>query len=262
MRTADLSVVMANRNHARHLPRALDAVLSQSHTPREVIVLDDASTDDSVQVLESYARRYRTMRVVQNASHRGVTASYNRGFALATGEYILPGAADDYILPGFIEKAMAEFSRYPQAGICTGHGSCTNGDDGPLIANDTGWCERPTYFTPEELCRRVWHTLPVSAHRRPPRCYSFGRWLPRRTCLVLGLVRVHGRRVPVWSDLHSRDARHSRAASRLIRGKCLYEGRECAHPRLAPRSTNITASTPMSSRTSAATGLRAILDRT
>ena len=50
MPTADLSVVMANRNHARQLPRALDAVLSQSVRPREVIVLDDDSTDDSVRV--------------------------------------------------------------------------------------------------------------------------------------------------------------------------------------------------------------------
>jgi glycosyltransferase involved in cell wall biosynthesis len=163
MPTADLSVVMANRNHARHLPRALDAVLSQSLGPREVIVLDDASTDGSLPVLERYARRYRCVRVVRNDSHRGVTATYNRGFALATATYLLPVAADDYILPGFVEKTMAQFTRHPRAGVCVANGSCTEGDDGPLVVNDPGWCERPTYFTPDELGRRVWHTLPVSA---------------------------------------------------------------------------------------------------
>jgi glycosyltransferase involved in cell wall biosynthesis len=163
MRTADLSVVMANRNHARHLPRALDAVLSQSLPPREVIVLDDDSTDDSVKVLEGYARRFPCVRVVRNERHLGVPATYNRGFALATGRFVLAVAADDYLLPGFVAKAMAEFARHPRAGLCVGHGSCTEGDGGPLIVNDPGWCERPTYFTPEELCRRVWHTLPVSA---------------------------------------------------------------------------------------------------
>jgi glycosyltransferase involved in cell wall biosynthesis len=163
MRNADLSVVMANRNHARHLPRALDAVLSQSRAPREVIVLDDDSADDSEKVLEDYARRFACVRVVRNECHRGVPATYNRGFALATGEFILPAAADDYILPGFIEKALAQFARYPQAGLCVAHGSCTDGDRGPLIVNDPGWCERPTYFSPKELCRRVRHTLPVSA---------------------------------------------------------------------------------------------------
>jgi hypothetical protein len=163
MRTADLSVVIANRNHARYLPRALDAVLSQSLPPREVIVLDDDSTDDSVKVLEGYARRFGCLRVVRNECHRGVPATYNWGFALATSEFILPAAADDYILPGFIDKAMAEFTRHPQAGLSVAHGSCTEGDYGPLVVNDPGWCERPTYFTPEEVCRRVWHTLPVSA---------------------------------------------------------------------------------------------------
>ncbi len=163
MRTADLSVVMSNRNHARLLPRALDAVLSQSLRPREVIVLDDASTDDSLRVLERYAVRYDCIRVIKNECHQGVTASYNQGFALATGKYILPGAADDYILPGFVAKAMEQFAQHPEAGACVAHGSCTVGDTGPLIVNDPGWCERPTYFTPEDVCRRVWHTLPVSA---------------------------------------------------------------------------------------------------
>lgn len=163
MPTADLSVVIANRNHARHLPRALDAVLAQSVRPREVIVLDDASTDDSLRVLDGYARRYDCVRVVRNECHLGVTETYNRGFALATGEYVLPGGADDYILPGFVEKAMRGFARYPRAGVCVAFGSCTEGDGGPLVVNDPGWCDRPTYFSPEELCRRLWHTLPVSA---------------------------------------------------------------------------------------------------
>src|SRR5689334_14895665 len=138
MPTADLSVVIANRNHARHLPRALDAVLSQSVRPREVIVLDDASTDDSVRVLQGFARQHPCLRLLRNGTHRSVTATYNRGFALATGDYVLPGAADDYLLPGFIETAMAQFARHPRAGVCVAHGSCTEGDDGPLVVNDPG----------------------------------------------------------------------------------------------------------------------------
>ena len=164
MRTANLSVVIANRNHARYLPRALDAVLSQSLRPREMILVDDDSTDDSVRILEGYARRFpEIIRFVRNECHRGVTRSYNRGFTLATSEYTLAGGADDFILPGFIEKAMSQFAQHPHAGMCLGFGSCTDGNSGPLIVNDPGWCDRPEYFTPEQLCRRLWHTLPVSA---------------------------------------------------------------------------------------------------
>ena len=163
MRTADVSVVIANRNHARCLPRALDAVLSQTLRPREVIVLDDDSNDDSVPLLERYARRHPAVRLVRNERHLGVTATYNRGFALASGKYVLPGAADDYVLPGFVEQATREFRSHVTAGACVAYGSCTEGDGGPLVLNDPGWCDRPTYFPPDELCRRLWHTLPVSA---------------------------------------------------------------------------------------------------
>ena len=180
MPTADLSVVMANRNHARLLPRAMEALLSQSVLPRELIVLDDDSTDNSVRILDEYARRFPIVRLVRNETHLGVTATYNRGFALASGRYLLHIAADDYLLPDFIEKAMKLFALYPRAGVCVANGSCTDGDGGPLVVNDPGWCDRPTYLSPEELCRRLWHTLPVSALIiRRDAALAAGGFLPR-----------------------------------------------------------------------------------
>src|SRR3954469_25682745 len=98
MQTADLSVVLANYNHARYLPRALDAVLTQSVRPREVIILDDASTkDDSVEVIEGYAGREPSIRFVRNEQNLGVLRSYNKGVGLATSTYVLLAAADDYL---------------------------------------------------------------------------------------------------------------------------------------------------------------------
>src|SRR5437764_4186604 len=117
MTTADLSVVMANYNHARYLPRALDAVLSQSARPRDIILLDDASTkDNSLEVLDGYARRFPEIRVVRNERNLGVVPTYNKGIGLASSEYLLLAAADDYILPGFLEKAVTLLERHPRAG--------------------------------------------------------------------------------------------------------------------------------------------------
>ena len=138
MPSADLSVVMANRNHARYLPRALEAVLSQSLPPREVIVLDDASTDDSRKVLDQFASRFPILQIVRNESQCGVTATYNRGFALARCRYLQPIAADDYLLPGFIEKAMRQFARHPEAGVCTAFGSTTEGRGRPAHRERSG----------------------------------------------------------------------------------------------------------------------------
>src|SRR3954468_1125884 len=101
MPTADLSVFLANYNHARYLPRALDAILSQSVRPREVIVVDDASMkDNSLEVLDGYARLDPVVRVVRNETNLGVVPTYNKGLGLASADYVFLAAADDYLLPG------------------------------------------------------------------------------------------------------------------------------------------------------------------
>lgn len=164
MSTADLSVVLANYNHARFLPRALDAILSQSVHPREVIVVDDASDrDNSPEVLAGYARREPIVRVVRNETNRGVTATYNRGAELASANNLLLAAADDYLLPGFIEKSFAVLDRHPEAGLCFSYDSYTVGDGGPLRANPSGWGSAPGFFPPAEVCRLLRHCIPGHA---------------------------------------------------------------------------------------------------
>jgi glycosyltransferase involved in cell wall biosynthesis len=114
-----LSVVMPNFNHARFLPESLSAILDQSHRPLEVIVIDDASSDDSVAVVERLAQQDPLIQLIRNERNRGVIDSFNRGIELARGDYILGAAADDRVLPGFFEKSLQLLARYPEAGFCS-----------------------------------------------------------------------------------------------------------------------------------------------
>src|ERR1044071_8971404 len=98
-----LSVLMPNFNHGRFLPEALDAILGQSYQPFEVIVIDDASTDNSVEILERFAARHSCIRLVRNEQNMGVMHNVNHLLNLASGDYLLFAAADDVILPGFFE---------------------------------------------------------------------------------------------------------------------------------------------------------------
>lgn len=180
MRTADLSVVLANYNHARYLPRALDAILSQSVRPRQVLVIDDASTaDDSRDVLDAYARREPVIHVVHNETNLGVIPTYNKGIGLTSSEYLLLTAADDYLLPGCVEKSLDILTRHPRAGLCFAYDSFRVGDDGPLEPNPSGWCDRPAYFPPDDVCRLLRHVIPGHAVvcRREP-LVTAGGYLP------------------------------------------------------------------------------------
>jgi glycosyltransferase involved in cell wall biosynthesis len=169
MSDVDLTVILPNYNHARFLPRALDAILSQSARPREVIAVDDASTDGSLRVLDGYARKYPLVQVVRHDANRGAVAALNTGLRLAAARYVYLGAADDYVLPGFFEKTCSLFDRHPDAGLCSAYGSYRVGD-GPVEANPSGWSDAPGFLTPDELADRLRHNIPghCSIVRREP----------------------------------------------------------------------------------------------
>lgn len=159
---ADLSVVVPNYNHAGYLPRALDALLSQSVPPREILVVDDASTDDSRSVIEGYARRHRVIRPVFLPKNGGVEAALNHGTALAAGRWVYLTAADDYVLPGMFEKCLAVLGRNPAAGLCRTNDSYRVGD-GPVEPNPAGWGDEPGYLSPDEVAAKLRHTIPGHA---------------------------------------------------------------------------------------------------
>src|SRR5262245_51198113 len=101
-----LSVVISNYNHAQFLPEALAAILTQSYAATEVIIIDDASTDNSVDIISDFAKLYRSVRFIRNSSNLGVLHNANQLFKLANAEYLYSAASDDRVLPGFFEKSM------------------------------------------------------------------------------------------------------------------------------------------------------------
>lgn len=114
-----LSVCMPNYNHARFLRTSLDAILNQSRLPDEIIVIDDASTDESAEILSDYARRFPLIRLIVNEQNRGCVANLNALLAMARGRYFYAPAADDMILPGFFEKSINALERFPAAALCS-----------------------------------------------------------------------------------------------------------------------------------------------
>src|SRR5204862_2393539 len=88
--------------------------------PLEIIVIDDASTDNSLEVLNDLARKHPIIRVERNERNMGVNASMNRAMGLARGDYVLFTAADDELRPGVFQHATRMLSVYPQAGLCSG----------------------------------------------------------------------------------------------------------------------------------------------
>ena len=139
-----LSVVMPNYNHGHYIQEALQAILSQSFSPLEVIVIDDGSTDNSVQIIEGIAEKNPTVKFYRNVKNEGVWYSSNKGAKIATGEYIYWAAADDRVCPGFFEKSVKILNQNPQAGLSSALLKII-GKDG----NDEMWAKTPVISSTE-----------------------------------------------------------------------------------------------------------------
>lgn len=106
-----VSVVIPAFNAARTLRMAVDSVLSQTYPALEIIVIDDASTDDTPNVIAEYCQpNFRSIRLRRNS---GVSAARNRGIEAAQGELIAFLDADDEWLPEKISRQMAEYACRP-----------------------------------------------------------------------------------------------------------------------------------------------------
>lgn len=113
-----VSILLCNYNDSRFLPESLGAICEQTVVPDEVIVVDDGSTDESVAVIERFAAQYPFVRLLKNPGNQGLLPSIHRALGEASGEYIVWAAADDRLLPTFLERNLAILAHHPHAGVC------------------------------------------------------------------------------------------------------------------------------------------------
>ncbi len=154
MSSPTVSIVVANYNHAHYLPQCLDAIFAQERPADEVIVIDDGSTDSSVEVIERYREAQPALRLVRHMPNQGVIAVMNRGLAEARSEFVVFAAADDWMLPGLLRQSMELLARHPQAGLCSTLSYQLNDDRGTLRPLPTAIVlDRPGYIPPAQVLK-------------------------------------------------------------------------------------------------------------
>ncbi len=102
-----ISVIIPCYNQARYLPEAVESLVHQTYTNWECIIVNDGSTDDTVEVANRLIARYpdKQIRFIDKP-HSGVSDTRNAGIEVATGQWILPLDSDDMFEPSFMQKAM------------------------------------------------------------------------------------------------------------------------------------------------------------
>jgi glycosyltransferase involved in cell wall biosynthesis len=126
-----VTVCIPTYNYGHFVGAAIESVLSQTLQDFEIIISDNASTDDTEAVVSRYAADDPRIRYVRNQSNLGMVANWNRCLSLATGEYVKFLCADDLLEKECLARLAALLDRFPPAslascarGIITG-GECT-----------------------------------------------------------------------------------------------------------------------------------------
>ncbi|OPX84722.1 MAG: Chondroitin synthase [Pelotomaculum sp. PtaB.Bin104] len=113
-----VSVIIPLYNHERFIVRCLESIVEDSYPIKEIIVLDDGSTDASAEMVqkwylnnsERFVSRFKFIR----RENRGLTKTLNELVSMAQGEYIVPVASDDYLLPGGIQARLEYLLDHPE----------------------------------------------------------------------------------------------------------------------------------------------------
>lgn len=119
-RAATVTVVIPNFNYARYLSAAIASVLTQEGVVVDVVVVDDASSDDSVAVASRLAASDPRIQVVRQETNRGPVDTFNRGLDHVTGEFLVRLDADDMLTPGSLSRSVSLAQAFPSVGLVYG----------------------------------------------------------------------------------------------------------------------------------------------
>lgn len=111
-----VSVIVTNFNYGRFLDRCLSSVLKQSYRHLEVIICDNHSTDESLEVIQKYlASDPDRVTLVRHRSNMGSAANFKVGHQMHRGDFFVNLGADDYLQPEFLSTAVRLFKAHPNA---------------------------------------------------------------------------------------------------------------------------------------------------
>ncbi|MGB4205310.1 MAG: glycosyltransferase [Bacteroidales bacterium] len=113
---ADVSIIAANYNNGIYLHTFIQSIIESTWLPKQLIVVDDGSTDDSMVILNGF-KHLDFLQVIKFEKNQGFTAALNKGLESATGKYIMRADPDDILMPERIEKQVFFLEQHPEIDI-------------------------------------------------------------------------------------------------------------------------------------------------
>jgi glycosyltransferase involved in cell wall biosynthesis len=181
-----VSIGLPVRNGENSLRRALDSLLSQEYRRLEVIISDNASTDETGNICQDYARADNRLRYFRNETNIGAASNFKRVLELATGQYFMWAAHDDKWHPDFVKLLVGELETHSEANVAM---SATD-----LVEEDGSLKRRVRYLDAENPNRMSYFAMAaVLAAGKPYHFYIYGLYRASfLKCAFISLPNVAG----------------------------------------------------------------------
>jgi len=118
---SSVDVIVPCYRYGHFLRQCVESVLAQSVPSVRVLIIDDASPDNTSEVAADLAREDSRVIFLRHTANRGHIATYNEGIEWASGDYMLILSADDYLLPGALTRSASLMDAYPEVGFTFGN---------------------------------------------------------------------------------------------------------------------------------------------
>lgn len=162
-----VSIVVASYNHAEYLVQRMDSLINQTYQNIEILVIEDCSPDNSLEVLRKYESHPKVKLIVREKNGGWVAVS-NQGIDLAAGEFVIFANCDDDCEPDMIERLVNAMSANPTAGIAFCRSLMVDehdrilGDDFTVReASFRARCQNDTLLTRDEMSRFLLHSCVI-----------------------------------------------------------------------------------------------------
>lgn len=114
-----ISVIMSVYNGEKYLRDAIESILCQTYKKFEFIVINDGSTDKTLEILEFYSRKDNRIKIINNKINKGLIYSLNKGISLAKGKYIARMDADDISEKNRLEEQLKYLEKNKSVAMCS-----------------------------------------------------------------------------------------------------------------------------------------------
>ncbi|MGY5352416.1 glycosyltransferase family 2 protein [Wenyingzhuangia sp. IMCC45533] len=151
-----VSIICTCYNHQNYVEETLDSVKNQTYTNIELVIVDDFSSDNSIEVINNWLRKNPESKFIKNSKNLGLTKSFNHAFKETSGFYLMDLAADDILAPDCIEKLVKTYlsPNDDEVGLVFGNAKLID-ESGKLIS----------VFYDEEMIKRINKALSINFYQ-------------------------------------------------------------------------------------------------